>query len=419
MDMGGHPHDEVSGFRASGRDLSGAERLDSPATINPAGVFMSSSKVAGGELPSIIHINTERTWRGGESQIHYLMKGLRSAGHRVCVAALPGSILAERSGKAGFDVFPVKMAGDLDLGAASRIARYAKQEKYDILHCHTGRAHAIGILARAFGAPQKLVVSRRVDFPIARNFFSRLKYQTKLVDLYLAVATAIREILIASGVPESKVRVVNSSIDLSRFNAARESRLGGDKPDRERLGLPAAGRLIGNVAALAGHKSQQDLIAAMPVVLKEIPDIHLVLVGEGNQRSSLEAQVAGLSLGENVHFLGFRKDIPELLATFDLFVMSSHMEGFCNSVLEAFAVELPVVATQAGGLPEMVLHEETGLLSPIHDPPALARAMLRLLNDTDAGRKFGAAGRKLVEAEFTVDRMVERTRDAYDTLMPR
>jgi glycosyltransferase involved in cell wall biosynthesis len=377
---------------------------------------MSGSSSGSGRLPSILHINTEKTWRGGESQVSYLMNGLRAAGHRICVAALPGSALAARSRDAGIDVFEMKMAGDLDIGAASRLARFARAGRFDILHAHTARAHAIGLLARLLGAPQKLVVARRLDFPVSTNLFGRLKYRSRRIDLFLAVAAAIREILVAAGVPSERVRVVNSSIDLARFEEARQRRKSDIRAVREELGLPADATLVGNVAALAGHKAQCDLIAAMPDLLERTPTAHLVIVGEGKERASLTSQVHRLGLTERVHFLGFRRDVPLLLAAFDIFAISSKLEGFCNSVLEAFAVGVPVVATRAGGLPEMVLHEDTGLLTPVQAPPALAEAMTRLIDNPALAAKVAASGRHLVESEYTVDKMVERTRAAYAEL---
>lgn len=377
---------------------------------------MSGSPTGSGRLPSILHINTEKIWRGGESQVSYLMNGLKAAGHRLCVAALPGSALAARSRDAGIEVFEVKMAGDLDIGAASRLARFARAGRFDILHAHTARAHAIGLLARLLGAPQKLVVARRLDFPVSTNLFSRLKYRSRRVDLFLAVAAAIREILITAGVAPERVRVVNSCIDLARFEEARRRRERDPRAVREELGLPAGATLIGNVAALADHKAQCDLIAAMPDLLERVPAAHLVIVGEGRERANLTSQVRRLGLTERVRLLGFRQDVPLLLAGFDIFAISSKLEGFCNSVLEAFAVGVPVVATRAGGLPEMVLHEDTGLLAPVQDPPALAGAMARLITDPALAAKVAVSGRRLVESEYTVDKMVERTRAAYAEL---
>ena len=370
-------------------------------------------------FPSILHINTEPTWRGGESQAFNLMMGLRSAGHRVCAAALPGSAIAKRCAEAGLPVFQVKMAGDLDVGGASRIARFARAGRFDLLHAHTARAHAIGLLARILGAPGKLVVHRRLDFPVSTNMISRLKYHSRRVDLYIAVAGVIREILIAAGVPPGKVTVVHSSIDVSRFEEARARRIEIGTEVRREIGLPARGPVIGNVAALAGHKAQKDLIAAMPSILREIPEAHLVIVGDGEERSSLEAQARAAGLIDRIHFMGFRGDVPRLLAAFDLFAMSSRLEGFCNSVLEAFAVEIPVVATRAGGLPEMVRDGDTGLLAPVGDPAALAAGIMRILRDPALGKRLAASGRRLVESEYTVERMVERTRQAYAGLLTR
>ena len=382
-----------------------------------------TNRAGGAPRPSILHINTERTWRGGESQAFQLMTGLKAAGHHVAVAALPASALATRCREAGIEVFEVAMAGDLDVGGASRVARFARSSGagsnggFDILHAHTARAHAIGLLARLLGAPGRLVVHRRLDFAVSRNFFGRLKYRSPRVDLYLAVAGVIRDILVDAGVPAEKVRVVNSSIDLARFEDARSRRadLGGEV--RRELGLPEGAPILGNVAALASHKSQRDLIEAMPAILAAHPQAHLVIVGDGKERADLEGRALALGLTGRIHFTGFRSDIPRLLTAFDVFAMSSRLEGFCNSVLEAFAVGIPVVATRAGGLPEMVFDGETGLLTPVGDPPALAAATSRLLKDTDLGRRLATAGRRLVESEFTVERMVERTRSAYAELL--
>ncbi|HXI01891.1 MAG TPA: glycosyltransferase, partial [Candidatus Saccharimonadales bacterium] len=185
---------------------------------------------------------------------------------------------------------------------------------------------------------------------------------------------------------------------------------------RRELGLPPEARLVGNIAALAGHKSQADFVAAAPAILEAAEGVHVVIAGEGPERRALEERIRSLGLGGRVRLLGFREDVPRLLAAFDAFVMSSSLEGFCNSVLEALALELPVVATRAGGLPEMVFDGRTGLLTPVHDPAALAAAVVRLLEDGPLARRLGAAGRTLVESEFTVEKMVERTRAAYDSL---
>jgi glycosyltransferase involved in cell wall biosynthesis len=237
------------------------------------------------------------------------------------------------------------------------------------------------------------------------------------VDLYLAVAGVIREILVEAGVDAGKIRVVHSSIELARFEEARRRRGELRAAARRELGLPASAPVVGNVAHLAGHKAQKDLLAAMPPLLGEIPEAHLVIVGDGEERRNLEEQTLALGLAGRVHFAGFRQDVPRILPAFDVFAMSSRLEGFCNSVLEAFAAEVPVAATRAGGLPEMVIDGETGILTPVGDPGSLAAALVRLIRDPQLGARLAAAARRLVESEYTVERMVERTRVAYAELL--
>jgi len=239
------------------------------------------------------------------------------------------------------------------------------------------------------------------------------------VDLYLAVAGVVREILVKAGVPAAKVRVVNSSIDPARFAEARLHRAEIGSAARKEIGIPADAFVIGNVAALAGHKSHRDLLDAIPPIVRVLPGAHLVIAGDGEERARLERQAADLGIAESVHFIGFRSDVPRLLAAFALFAISSRLEGFCNSVLEAFAAGVPVVATSAGGLPEMVKDGETGLLTPVADPPALASAILRIAADRALGTRLAEAGRRLVESEYTVERMVEKTAAAYALLTDR
>ena len=360
----------------------------------------------------IVHVNTERTWRGGESQVFNLMRGLARLGHEPTAVALPGSALAGRCREAGLPVFELAMRSDADLPAAIRLARFLRSEPCDILHAQTARAHSIGLLARFLGVRAKLVVSRRIDFPVRRDPFNQWKYRSRRVDRFIAVAENIREILLAAGVEPRRVTVINSSIDLERFTWVGDHRA----EVRRELGIPQSAPVIGNVAALAWHKGQKDLIAAMPRVLSVAPDTRLVIVGEGDQRETLVRLVRDLNLQDRVVFTGMRHDVPRLLTTFDLFCMPSYLEGLCNSVLEAFAMKLPVVATRAGGLPEIVRHQQTGLLTPPHEPGLLGDAIVRVISNRALATEMAEAGHRLVHERFGVDRMVELTAALYASL---
>ncbi len=169
------------------------------------------------------------------------------------------------------------------------------------------------------------------------------------------------------------------------------------------------------MAALAPHKGQRHLVAAAAQVVREIPDARFLIVGDGELRDTLQHQIASLGLERHVQLTGFRADALGLIKSLDLFVMSSITEGLGSVLLEAMACERAVVATRAGGIPEVVEDGATGLLVPPQDEAALAAAIVRLLQDPEARRHFGTAGRARVLGEFSVERMVERLARIYET----
>jgi len=357
-----------------------------------------------------LHIDGERTWRGGEQQVLYLTTGLKARGHEAVVACQPGSPMAERARAAGLEVAEVGMRGEADFRAVLALRRLLRRGGFDIVHMHTSHAHALGCAAAALARRGRTVVSRRVDFGVATNLISGFKYRHG-VDRFIAISQAVRQALVDGGVAPDKVAVVHSGIDLSRFDGVTAGGL------REEFAVPADARVVGNVAAMADHKGQRYLLAAMPRVLAAEPRARLFVVGDGELRGALEAQTRELALGEAVTFAGFRTDVPQWLALFDVFVMSSHLEGLCTSVLDALAMRRPVVATAAGGLPEIIRHEATGLLVPPKEPGPLADAILRLLRDRELGRRLAEAGRRHVEQEFSAESMVEGTLRVYHEVM--
>lgn len=358
----------------------------------------------------IVHVNTEPTWRGGESQVFNLMRGLMSRGHQVEAVALPGGALLARCEETSIPATPIPMRGDLDLRAALRLAKHLKAHPPDIVNAQTARAHTLALLAAHFGAPGRLVVTRRLDFPIRRDPATLWKYRSRRVARYIAVAGIIRDILTGAGVRADRVNVVNSSIDLGIFGPSAAHRAAA----RAELGIPPDAKVIGNVAALAWHKGQTDLLGAMPRLEAAVPGVWCVIVGGGEEREALEKQAAALPGRARIVLTGMRKDVPRLLNAFDVFCMPSHYEGFCNSVLEALATGIPVVATRAGGLPEIVEDGTTGLLVPAKDPSALAAGLLRVLSDGALARRLSEQGLKTAQARFGVDLMVEKTIAVYN-----
>jgi glycosyltransferase involved in cell wall biosynthesis len=251
-----------------------------------------------------------------------------------------------------------------------------------------------------------LVASRRVDFNLKSNSFSRWKYRQ--VDLFVCASEAIRTLIVAGGIEDARTVTVHEGIDVHHVDAA---------PPRDvhaEFWLPHQAPVVGNIAALVPHKGQRDFIDAAAMVVREVPDARFLVLGEGELRDTLERQIRHLHLEKHVLLTGFRPDALSLLKAFDVFVMSSVQEGLGTSLLDAMACSKPVVATAVGGIPEVVVDGETGMLVEPKQPRQMASAIVRLLKSGAARRQMGEAGRARVLARFTVERMVAQTMDVYE-----
>ncbi|MCD6287888.1 MAG: glycosyltransferase family 4 protein [Candidatus Hydrogenedentes bacterium] len=357
-----------------------------------------------------LHINTERTWRGGEQQVYYLVAGLAQRGHPVTLVCQDGEPLHKRADTLPIEVVPMKVRGELSPAAVWRLRNIIRDRDIDIVHMHSPHAHTLGCAAATLAGRGVCIVTRRVDFSIRKSFVSVLKYKVR-VNHYIAISHAIQNVMVHDGIDPSRISVVHSGIDLSRFDTVAPA------PLRDELGLGPDTKLIGNVAHMADHKGQRYLVAAMPAILEHEPAAHLVIAGSGELRADLEKQVERLGLGRSVTFLGFRDDVAAIEKAFDVFVMSSHMEGLCTSILDAMACGTPVVATHAGGIPEIVRHEYNGLMVPARDPKSLAEAVVRMLDDRKLAERLAETARNTVIEQFTIDSMVEGNLAVYREML--
>ncbi len=354
----------------------------------------------------VLHVDSERSWRGGERQVLELMRRQRARGDDPHLAAPPGSALASRATAEGFPIHPVPMRGTWDLLSAFRLARLHRTLRPDVAHWHAARAHALGAVASALAPGPARILSRRVDFPVRRTPGSRLLYALP-IDTIIAISNGVRDALVRSGVPAGRIHVVPSGIDLGVHEG------GYDRAGlRARLGVSDGEVLVLQVAALAPHKSQVDFLRAASLVHGRSARIRFWLAGEGPLREALEAAHRKLGLGETVRLLGHRDDVLDLYRAADLFCLSSYLEGLGTSILDAMAAGLPIVATRVGGIPEVVSDGETGILVPPRDPGALADAIMALAGDPGRRRAMGAKGRVRVR-DFSADRTEEGTRRVY------
>jgi glycosyltransferase involved in cell wall biosynthesis len=351
---------------------------------------------------NILHIDTERGFRGGELQVLLLMKGLNEKGHKNFLVAPYDSILVKKTKSIADSIFIIKPRRIFDVINIFQICRFIDFCQADILHLHTSHAHLIGgIAGRIKDVP--VVVTKRVDFPIKGRF----KYN-KFADKIIAISQAVKKVLVDGGVIEDKIVVIPSGIDTKKFDNVQN----GNYLFRT-FNIPAKSLVIGTVAHLTDHKGHVYLIQAIPKILKEFPNCFFLFVGGGELKESLVEKARIFGVKDRIIFTGFREDIPEILSILDLFVLPSHLEGLCTSLMDAMYMKVPIVATTAGGISEVVENEKTGLLVPPKDPLALTETVIQLLKDEKKREKFTEEGKKRVLREFTASKMVKRIEKVY------
>ncbi len=367
--------------------------------------------------PRVVHINTARTWRGGERQVLNLVRALLD--HRVAqiLVVVPNSELAQRARAEGLPVVEVPMRGELDLFAPRRIARAAREIGANVIHAHTSGAHGLGLRLLRKLPGSRLIVSRRVDFPVARDFLSRRKYLTPRVSAFIAVSRRVGEVLRECGVPGDRIHVVYSAIDPDRYRDVEDGAV-----RRLEFGGQPGEVILGNVAALVDHKDHRTLLEAASLLpepgsqtsVGQMPRWRLFILGEGELRSQLErkSRELGLDQAGRVVFTGFRTDVLSFYRMFDVFVMSSKEEGLGTAVLDALHFGLPVAATRGGGIPEMIDEGSGGYLCPVGDARALAEAIERLIMDPDLRKAMGEYNRARA-ASFSMEGVLQGTLTVY------
>jgi L-malate glycosyltransferase len=347
---------------------------------------------------SFLFLDSEHVWRGGQDQLFTLLDGLQQRGHRVHLVCHPGSLLGERSRKIGIAVYPMAIRSDAGLISLFRLIGLQRRIRPDIVVFNTPRPIFVGNLASRFSSAKVRIIFRRVNFPIRDGLWTRLKY-TWGIDAIIAISESIGLQLVSGGVPRRLIRIVYEGLDLAHF----------PKRTSPKTLVPGEPVTVGTVAHLSPEKGIRYLVEAA----REIPGVHsrmrFVLVGDGECRQDLEKRVRGAGLEHCFDFCGFQHDTVRHLQRFDIFVLPSLSEGLSSAILAAMAMSLPVVATEVGGIPELVRPELTGLLVASANAEALAAAIQRLAADPDERFRMGQQGRARVEQYFTLERKIVET----------
>jgi len=348
---------------------------------------------------------------GAAVQLRDLARGLATRGHQVTVATPPSEAWAARCREAGLTHVAIAMRRPYDARAAWRLARLIRRQRIQIAHAHKGRARTLTLLAGLMGAPALLVLNRGVSFKVGP--VRRLGYTSRRVHAIVAVCRSIKDGLVAAGVPAGKISVIYSGTDLDRFHPGVDG-----EPVRRALGLSRQHALVTQIG-VRSWRGWQDVLAAMRTIAPRCDRAHLLFVGAPPPRiAELADRAREAGLDGRVLALGHRDDVPAILGASDVVVDASYEGlGITGSIREALACERPVVATAVEGMPELVLPGETGLLVPPRDPAALGEAILKLLADPTDAQSMARAGRKRVEAHFSLRAKLDATEALYRRLL--
>ena len=373
------------------------------------------------EAMKVCHLASGDLWAGAEVQLAMLLRGLVQYRNVELRAILFNSgILADRIADAGIPVEVIEESRHNSLSLMLKTKKILKRDKIEILHTHRYKENFLGGLASR-GTSVKHIVRTVHGMGEPFRGFQNVKAQfyayldrmasERWVNKIVAVSNDINRSL-AWLYGEEKMVTIHNGIEADRVPQRTDV-----ASAKRKLGVEADTPVIGTVGRHMPVKGYDVLLRAFKLVNERKPEARLVLVGDGPERASLESLAAGLGIDSRVVFYGFTEDVAAAMSAFDVFVLSSIHEGISISLLEAFAMGIPVVVTDVGGNPEVVRHMETGLIVPPRDEGRLADALTELLDDKQLCGKMIKNQREVVTGEFSAETMAQRTEELYRELM--
>ncbi len=347
---------------------------------------------------NVLLLNCGRGWGGIESHTVTLASALAARGHKVIVGCpRKGSVMKNAAG-AGLSTRDIEVVNSADVFALLKIISLASAENMEVIIANLGKEYWPAALAAMLLGIKVIFVRHQVDR--LKGVTSRLIRRN--VDRVAAVSIAVKDALMDSGVPEAKIGLIYNAVALKRFDPSAVD----GRSARSKLGFAPDDIVVGTAGKLEEGKGVFELVRAAALLAKGRPSLKLLFVGDGPEKARLEKEAEQLSIRDRVIFAGLRDDMEEMYAAMDIFVLpSTCIEAFGMVIIEAMAMRRPVVATEIGGIPEVVKDGVNGLLVKPGDHSALAEAMSRLMDDAELSSGLASEGRSTVERYYSEDAM--------------
>lgn len=356
------------------------------------------------KLPRVMHIEAGKNLYGGAQQVVYLLSGLLNYQVENILVCPTGSEIA-RAAQGLAIVVPIKMSGDIDIGLPRRLQTVIAQYQPNIIHVHSRRgADLFGAMAaRKTGIAA--ICSRRVDNR-ENALFARWKYghYQKVVCISEGIANVVKK----TGLPSDRVQTIHSGVNLEQFQPIANRRWLNDE-----FGLNDDDIVIANFAQMIERKGQALLIKVFARLQQRHPNTRLLLFGKGPRLKQYEQLVCDLGLQSKVQFPGFRTDLPQIIPAVDIVAHPAFTEGLGVALLQSAACARPIVATAAGGIPEIVRHQQNGLLVNVGDDVAFHESLEMLVVNPELREKYGNSGRTIVGQAFSIKAMAESYYECY------
>lgn len=345
---------------------------------------------------NILLLNTGRAWGGMETHSIMLARSLMKLGHNIILGCKFGRVVHENALKYSIPAVDIRVANAMDIVSFNRIINLCKQEKIDVIITNLGKEYWPATLAAKMAGTKILLVRHQLNPPKKMTAWLIANY----VDEIVGVSGAVKKSMISAGIPAERIHVIHPGLEIERFQSIAVHR----EAVRREFGITEAETVIATAGKLHHGKGIFELLEAFASIAKQHPEVKLMYIGEGMEQAALESRAEEMSIRDRVIFTGFRNDIERFYAAIDIFALPSKFyESFGMVIIEAMAAGKPVVATNTGGIPEIITDGQNGLLVPTADAISLANALARIIENPENTRRFVAEACDIVNENFTVD----------------